>query len=99
MIDVKRLSSEQLDALKEVGTIGAGHAANALSQLAGRKIMISVPQVKGVPLKEVVALVGPPESMAVVTYMKLMGDTEGRSLLVFPKQSAFNLVDILMKRS
>jgi chemotaxis protein CheC len=61
--------------------------------------MISVPQVKGVPLKEVVALVGPPESMAVVTYMKLMGDTEGRSLLVFPKQSAFNLVDILMKRS
>ncbi|MBW1795975.1 MAG: chemotaxis protein CheC [Deltaproteobacteria bacterium] len=93
------LNKEQLDALKEVGTIGSGHAANALSQLAGRKIMISVPEVKAVPLKEVVELVGPPESIVAVVYMNLMGDAQGRSLLIFPRQSAFNLVDILMKRS
>ncbi|MBW2610605.1 MAG: chemotaxis protein CheC, partial [Deltaproteobacteria bacterium] len=45
MDDFNTLSKEQLDALKEVGTIGVGHAANALSQLADRKIMISVPRV------------------------------------------------------
>ncbi len=99
MNDFGILSKKQLDALKEVGTIGAGHAANALSQLADRKIMISVPEVKAVPLKEVVKLVGPTESIVAVVYMSLMGDTQGRSLLIFPRQSAFNLVDILMKRS
>jgi chemotaxis protein CheC len=98
MDDSGILSIEQLDALKEVGTIGAGHAANALSQLAGRKIMISVPEVKAVPLKEVVELVGLPESLVAVVYMNLMGDAQGKTLLIFPRQSAFNLVDILMKR-
>ena len=92
------LSDKQIDALKEVGTIGAGHAANALSQLAGRKIMISVPEVKAVPLKKVIELVGPPESLVALVYMNLMGDAQGRSLLIFPRQSALDLVDILMKR-
>lgn len=99
MNDFGILSKEQVDALKEVGTIGAGHAANALSQLAGRKVMISVPEVRAVPLKEVVELVGPPESIMAVVYMNLMGDTQGKSLLVFSRQSSFNLLDILMKRS
>jgi chemotaxis protein CheC len=99
MDDFGILSDEQIDALKEVGTIGAGHAANALSQLVDRKIMISVPGVNAIPIKKVLELVGPPESIMAVVYTKLMGDTRGRSLLIFPRQSAFNLVDILMKRS
>lgn len=98
MNDFDILSKEQLDALKEVGTIGAGHAANALSQLAGKKIMISVPEVRAISLKEVVKLVGPPENLGAVVYMNLMGDTQGKSLLIFSRQSAFNLLDILMKR-
>ena len=93
------LSKEMLDALKEVGTIGAGHAANALSQLADKKIMISVPEVKTAPLKEIVELVGPPENLVAAVYMNLLGDAQVRSLLIFPRQSAFNLVDILMKRT
>ena len=99
MDDFDILSEEQIDALKEVGTIGAGHAANALSQLVDRKIMISVPGVNAIPMKKVLELVGPPESIMAVIYTNLMGDTQGRSLLIFPRQSAFNLVDILMKRS
>ena len=99
MDDFGILSDEQIDALKEVGTIGAGHAANALSQLADKKIMISVPEVKTAPLKKIVELVGPPENLVAAVYMKLMGDAQGRALLIFPRQSAFNLVDILMKRA
>ena len=33
MIDVRELGTLQLDALREVANIGAGHAATALSQL------------------------------------------------------------------
>lgn len=93
------LSKELLDVLKDVGTIGAGHAANALSQLAGKKIMITVPEVKVLSLKKIVKLVGPPENFVAAVYMKLMCDIQGRSLLIFPRQCTFNLVDILMKRT
>ena len=98
MQDSILLSKEQIDALKEVGTIGGGHAANALSQLTNKKIMISVPEVKVAHLRKIVELAGPPENLVVSIYMNLMGDTQGSALLVFPRQSAFTLVDILMKR-
>lgn len=92
------LSDEHLDALKEVGTIGAGHAANALSQMINRKIMISVPEVRAITLKKTVELVGPQENLVAAVYMTLMGDTQGTALLIFPRKSAFALVDILMNR-
>jgi len=50
MEDVRDLKELQLDALKEVANIGAGHAATALSQLTSRTIMINVPEVNIRPL-------------------------------------------------
>ena len=58
MDDVRGLKELQLDALKEVANIGAGHAATALSQLTGRTIMIGVPEVNIRPLEEVPELLG-----------------------------------------
>ena len=43
MEDIRSLKAIQLDALREVANIGAGHAATALSQMTGGTIMISVP--------------------------------------------------------
>src|SRR3989449_3125985 len=51
MEDVRDLKELQIDALREVANIGAGHAATALSQLTNRKIMISVPQINIVRLR------------------------------------------------
>src|SRR2546429_5158361 len=53
MEDVRDLKELQIDALREVANIGAGHAATALSQLTNRRIMISVPQINIVRLEEV----------------------------------------------
>src|SRR5437879_2528484 len=52
MEDVRDLKALQLDALKEVANIGAGHAATALSQLTNRRIMISVPELNIARLEE-----------------------------------------------
>src|SRR2546425_1097239 len=43
MEDVRDLKALQLDALKEVANIGAGHAANALSEFMGMLLLPSVP--------------------------------------------------------
>ncbi|MGV3488265.1 MAG: chemotaxis protein CheC [Tuberibacillus sp.] len=41
-----KLGDSQLDLLKEIGNIGAGHAASALSQLIGQAVEMKVPSVK-----------------------------------------------------
>jgi chemotaxis protein CheC len=51
MEDVRDLKEPQLDAMREVANIGAGHAATALSQMTNRKIMINVPRVNVRPLE------------------------------------------------
>ena len=53
MEDLRSLKALQLDALREVANIGAGHAATALSQMIGETIMISVPRINVARLEDV----------------------------------------------
>jgi chemotaxis protein CheC len=99
MEDVRDLKELQLDALKEVANIGAGHAATALSQLTSRTIMISVPEVNVVPLEEVPELLGRADEVIAAVLMHMMGDLTGRTLVLFPEPSAKALCDILFRRT
>ncbi len=46
MIDLGNLSEMELDVLKELGNIGAGHAATSLSKLLDKEINIAVPMIR-----------------------------------------------------
>ena len=83
MEDVRELKELQLDALREVANIGAGHAATALSQMTNRTIMIAVPEVNVRPLEEVTDLVGRPDEVVAAVLMHMMGDLTGRTLVMF----------------
>src|SRR2546429_4083282 len=85
MEDVRDLKELQIDALREVANIGAGHAATALSQLTNRRIMISVPQINIVRLEEVPDLLGNPQDVVAAVLMHMLGDLTGRTLLLFPE--------------
>lgn len=99
MDDIRNLQELQLDALREVANIGAGHAATALSQMTGRKIMISVPEVNITRLEEVCKLLGSPDEVVAAVLMHMMGDLTGRTMIVFPRASAGELCDILLRRA
>ncbi|MBQ5417431.1 MAG: chemotaxis protein CheC, partial [Oscillospiraceae bacterium] len=43
---MEQLNDVQIDTLKEIGNIGQGNAASALSSIMGKMIDISVPNVK-----------------------------------------------------
>ena len=45
MEEITELSEMEFDALREIGNIGAGNAATALSKLLNRKIDMAVPEV------------------------------------------------------
>src|SRR5712664_89457 len=84
MEDVRDLKALELDALREVANIGAGHAATALSQLTHRRIMISVPEINIARLEEVPGLIGDPQEVVAAVLMHMLGDLTGRTLLKRP---------------
>ncbi|HKS06559.1 MAG TPA: chemotaxis protein CheC [Gemmatimonadaceae bacterium] len=97
--DIRNLNPSQLDALREVANIGAGHAATALSQMTGSTILIAVPRLKVVPLEELSLEIGPPEEPVAAVLMAMLGDITGRTLLVFPRAVALRLASILTRRN
>jgi chemotaxis protein CheC len=99
MDDVRDLKDLQLDALKEVANIGAGHAATALSQLTERRIMISVPEIEITRLEDVPATFGDPEDVVAAVLMHVLGDLTGRTLLLMPEANARLLCDLLLRRA
>jgi chemotaxis protein CheC len=98
MEDVRDLKESQLDAMREVANIGAGHAATALSQMTNRKIMITVPRINVRPLEEACEIVGTPDEVIAAILMHMMGDLTGRALLMFPQRAARTLCDFLLRR-
>lgn len=98
MEDLLSLKELQLDALREVANIGAGHAATALSQMIGETIMISVPKISVARLEEVPPHITTPDEPVAAVLMHMLGDLTGRTLLVFPRRTAMRLAELLLHR-
>lgn len=98
MNESRELRDVELDALREVANVGAGHAATALSQLTNHRIMIDVPQVEFCAIEEAAASVGSGNSVVAAVLMHVLGDLTGRCLLLFDKDCALRLADMLLDR-
>lgn len=94
----RELRDKELDALKEMANIGAGHAATALSQLTNRRIMIDVPDVRICTIEEAADTTGKDGGVVAAVLMHVLGDLTGRSLLLFAKNCALQLADLLLNR-
>jgi chemotaxis protein CheC len=89
------LTAQQLDAFGELVSIGAGHAATALSQLVDRKIIITVPKIEIIPSAAVPYALGGPETVVSATYVRVLGDTRGGLLFVMDQESGKALAGLL----
>ncbi len=98
MNDEFDLSPIQLDALREIGNVGAGNSATALSQIINKRIDMNVPKVDLVPIEAVPDLVGGADTIVVGVFLRVYGRAPGNILFLLPQKSAFYLVDTLMGR-
>ena len=94
-----QLSGLQLDALREVGNIGAGNAATALAQMINARIDMTVPRLTILPLGDVPELTGGADSFVVGVYLGVTGSARASILFVLPVENALHLVDMLMGRN
>ena len=97
-VDLNHMEGVYFDVLKEIGNIGAGNAATALSQIINRKIDMSVPRLNILPLSEVPDVVGGADTMVAGVYLRVFGPAPSSILFLLPRDSAFSLVDMAMSR-
>ncbi|NLB17229.1 MAG: chemotaxis protein CheC [Syntrophomonadaceae bacterium] len=96
MLDFSNLTGLQLDALKEVGNVGAGNAATALATMTGARVEMSVPQVGIVPFNKVAEMVGGAGTAVVGVYLLVSGSATTNMLFLLSIDKALLLADLLM---
>ncbi|MFN3283616.1 MAG: CheY-P phosphatase CheC [Pseudothermotoga sp.] len=90
------LTERQLDLLKEIGNIGTGNAATALSTLTGKKIEITVPNAEIVPIEKIVFIFPQPEDIVIGIRMVVRGDAELDVLLILDRQAGKRILTDLL---
>ena len=86
-MDIKNydeLNSLEMDTLREIGSIGTGNAATALSQLLGRPVRITPPEVRIMEYNEAIDWIGGPEAVTAGVLVKVGGQINGIMLSVQP---------------
>ncbi|MEK4424450.1 chemotaxis protein CheC [Solibacillus sp. FSL K6-1523] len=83
-----KINSIHLDVLKEIGNIGAAHAATALSDLLQKKIDMRVPNVEMVSFNDMMELAGGSENVVVGIFLRIEGDAEGSMFFILPIEQA-----------
>lgn len=85
-----------IDLLREVGNIGAGHAATALSQLLNKTVDMKVPSVELVQFNEISDKVGGGDTVVAGVFLTIEGDAPGNMFFMMPVDEASKLIQQLL---
>lgn len=92
------LSDLQKDALKEIGNIGAGHAATALSQLLNTKIGLVEPRIDIIRFAELTERVRHGDRSVAALRMEVRGEAPGEIVVLFDREQTIGFVSRFIRR-
>ncbi|WP_094096045.1 chemotaxis protein CheC [Paenibacillus physcomitrellae] len=81
-----------MDVLKEVGNIGAGNAATALSRLLDKPIDMAVPKVQMLPFDAIADKVGGAENIVLAVFFRVEGEAPGNLFFILTPEAAKKLL-------
>lgn len=96
--NIDELDAMHVDVLTELGNIGSGNAATALSSFMGKKISINVPHVRILGFNEVADYVGGPENIVMGLLIKMSGDINGMILYIFNNDLIKNVMKVFFNK-
>jgi chemotaxis protein CheC len=91
-----KLSDEQLDMLKEMGNIGASHAATSLSQMLMSEIDMTVPKVSVIDISQIDQYFN--EEISAMVVFEIQGEIEPAGYIIchIPRLSAIRLTNTML---
>ena len=91
------LNLQELDVMKEIGSIGTGHAATALSKLLQREVRITIPKVQILDFDGAVKRIGKEEEIIGATLVQMSGYLDGLMLFLYDKRFARKMLKKLLQ--
>ncbi len=79
------MNDMKIDVLKEMGSIGGGNAATALSSMLGAKVNMSLPRAEILGFNEALERLGHPEDLIAAVFVELTGEIQGIMLFIAPQ--------------
>ena len=95
MNQFEHLNDIHIDVLREIGNIGSGNAASALSTMLDRKVDIAVPKVKVLNYTEVSESLGGPEELMAGLLLTMKEDVTGMIMFLLHKDFAHTVINTL----
>ncbi len=95
----QELSSLEIDTLREIGSIGTGNAATALSGMLGSPVRITLPEVRIMGYNEAIDWIGGPEPVTAGVLVHIGGQLNGIMLSVQPLEFINLILDRMLSTS
>lgn len=93
------VTAQQMDAIREVVNIGAGHAATNLSALTGLTVMISVPRIQWARAESGAGLPGTGDLVVITVPITGVSELGGeRAALILATETALRMVALMLRR-
>ncbi len=89
-------SEAQVDALKEVGNIGASHASDVLGKMIGKTVIINVPTATFIPVEKMSSIFGEKDDALVILFFLILGDVKGNMVISFSESQATLISNYLL---
>ncbi len=94
-----QLSGMELDTLQEIGSIGSGNAATALSSMLGCEVRIDMPEVRIMEYNEAIEWLGGPELITAGVLVRLEGEVNGTVMSVQREEFTSLVLEKIMGRT
>lgn len=82
----EEMNEMEKDIFKELGSIGGGNAATALSSMLNSKVSMVVPTVEILEYNEALERLGDPESVVAAVMVEMTGEIQGIMLQIVPQE-------------
>ncbi len=93
MNPIFQLNASDHDQLKELVNIGVSHASTSLSQMVGKRMTISVPELDIKSTETNIEFIDDPDEITIAVLLRVSGGIDGYVFLLFPRPAALRLLE------
>lgn len=90
-----KMDDDDLDRVRILANTGITHAAENLSKILGRRIDLSIPDVRFIRIDKIPETIGTIDSVYIGVYVPFLGTINGTILFSFNEENGFDLIDTL----
>ncbi len=88
----EEMNEMELDIIKEIGSIGNGNAATALSSLLSAEVKMPLPKVEILEFNEALGHLGNPEDVVAAILVEMSGEIQGIMLFILSKEFSDEII-------